>query len=114
MKTVPEGFRAPCPTPGTVTSLAYGARHVLLYTPAREAERILYLIHGGGGDQHAFFCPDFLNMVDHMIKLRLLMWRQRNAGKRHERLGLPGAMLAASLFILSFSSGCYPTRYARR
>ena len=28
---------------------------------------VLYLIHGGGGDQYAFFCPDFLNMVDHMI-----------------------------------------------
>ena len=67
MKTVPVGFRAPCSAPGTVTSLAYGAKHVLLYTPAREAGRILYLIHGGGGDQYAFFCPDFLNMVDHMI-----------------------------------------------
>lgn len=67
MKTIPEAFLTPCDTPGTVTSLAYGTKYALLYTPARPAERILYLIHGGGGDQRAFFCPAFLNMVDHMI-----------------------------------------------
>ena len=67
MKTIPEAFLTPCDTPGTVTSLAYGTKYALLYTPARPAERILYLIHGGGGDQRAFFCPAFLNMMDHMI-----------------------------------------------
>ena len=55
------------PAAGTVTSLDYGDKFALLYTPVRPAERIIYLIHGGGGDQHAFFCPPFLNMVDHMI-----------------------------------------------
>ena len=67
MKTIPEAFRMPSETPGTVASLPYRDKFVLLYTPARPAERILYLIHGGGGDQYAFFCPAFLNMADHMI-----------------------------------------------
>lgn len=67
MKTVPEAYLTPSAAPGTITSLAYGRKYVLLYTPAKPAERILCLIHGGGGDQHAFFCPAFLRMVDHMI-----------------------------------------------
>lgn len=64
---IPESYLVPCPAAGTVTSLDYGDKFALLYTPVRPAERIIYLIHGGGGDQHAFFCPPFLNMVDHMI-----------------------------------------------
>ena len=67
MKTIPPEFLTPSEVSGTVLSLPYRNKHVLLYTPARPAERILYLIHGGGGDQYAFFCPTFLNMVDHMI-----------------------------------------------
>ena len=67
MKAIPESHLLPCATPGKIERLDYGNKYFLLYTPIAPAERILYLIHGGGGDQHAFFCPAFLNMVDHMI-----------------------------------------------
>ncbi|MBO4884087.1 MAG: hypothetical protein J5602_02125, partial [Clostridia bacterium] len=72
MRTIPESYRSPCPGGGTITSLQYGEKYVLLYTPALPARRILYLIHGGGGDQHSFFCPRFINMIDHMICDRAL------------------------------------------
>ena len=48
MKTIPELFLTPAETSGTVISLPYRNKNVLLYTPAKPAERILYLIHGGG------------------------------------------------------------------
>lgn len=67
MKTIPETYLTPCANPGEVVSLPYGKKFVLLYTPALPASRILYLIHGGGGNQHSFFCPRFLNMIDYMI-----------------------------------------------
>ncbi len=67
MRTIPEEYRVPCSLQGTVTSLSYGAKYTLLYTPAAPADHILYLIHGGGGDPHAFFTPEFLNIIDHMI-----------------------------------------------
>lgn len=67
MKPVPVEYRAACERAGKVEKLDYGEKFLLLYTPTRPARRILYLIHGGGGDQYAFFCPAFLNMVDHMI-----------------------------------------------
>ena len=67
MKAIPEAYLAPCSKPGTVVSLPYGKKFILLYTPAAPASRILYLIHGGGGNQYAFFCPHFLHMIDHMI-----------------------------------------------
>ena len=67
MKPIPASHASACAHPGKVEKLAYGKKYVLLYTPTRPAQQILYLIHGGGGDQHAFFCPAFLNMVDHMI-----------------------------------------------
>ena len=67
MRTIPEEYRTPCSLHGTVASLSYGAKYTLLYTPAAPAEHILYLIHGGGGDPHAFFTPEFLNIIDHMI-----------------------------------------------
>ena len=49
MKTIPELFLTPAETSGTVISLPYRNKHVLLYTPAKPAERILRLIHRGGG-----------------------------------------------------------------
>ena len=67
MKPVPVEYHAACERAGKVEKLDYGEKFLLLYTPTRPARRILYLIHGGGGDQYAFFCPEFLNMVDHMI-----------------------------------------------
>ena len=67
MRTIPAEYRTPCSTQGTVTSLSYGEKFTLLYTPAVPAGHILYLIHGGGGDQHDFFTPECLNMIDHMI-----------------------------------------------
>ncbi len=67
MKAIPASHLEPCATPGKIERIDYGNKYFLLYTPIAPAERILYLIHGGGGDQHAFFCPPFLNMVDHMI-----------------------------------------------
>ncbi len=72
MKTIPAEYLSPCARPGHVVSLDYGRKFALLYEPAAPADHILYLIHGGGGDQHAFFCPDFLNMVDHMTDDGLL------------------------------------------
>ena len=68
MLEIPAAFRETCENPGKVTRLDYGRKFVLLYTPVRPAKRILYLIHGGGGDQYAFFRPEFLNMVDHMME----------------------------------------------
>ena len=67
MRPVPEDYLSPALPPGRVSTLHYGNKFALLYTPASPADRILYLIHGGGGDQYAFFCPAFLNMIDHMI-----------------------------------------------
>lgn len=67
MKRIPGAYQTPCARPGTVEALPYGDKFALLYVPVRPAESILYLIHGGGGDQRSFFCPAFLNMVDHMI-----------------------------------------------
>ena len=46
MKTIPEAFLESSEVSGRVESLPYRDKHVLLYTPARPAERILYLIHG--------------------------------------------------------------------
>ena len=69
MKTVPMEYTSVCTNPGKVMKLSYGEKFVLLYTPVKPAEHILYLIHGGGGDQYSFFRPAFLNMVDHMIEL---------------------------------------------
>ena len=67
MRAIPESCLMPCARGGSVVSLPYGKKFALLYTPVAPASRILYLIHGGGGDQRAFFRPAFLNMIDHMI-----------------------------------------------
>lgn len=67
MLTIPQEYETKCENAGTVSTLNYGKKSLLLYSPAVPSDRILYLIHGGGGDQHSFFCPEFLNMVDHMI-----------------------------------------------
>ena len=67
MKPIPVEYLSACAGAGTVEKLEYGEKFLLLYTPTKPAKRVLYLIHGGGGDQYAFFCPEFLNMVDHMI-----------------------------------------------
>ena len=67
MKRIPEAFLRPCDRAGKVDKLYYREKFALVYTPSKPARRVLYLIHGGGGDQYAFFCPEFLNMVDHMI-----------------------------------------------
>ena len=40
MRTIPAEYRTPCPDGGTVSSLAYGAKYALLYTPAAPAEHI--------------------------------------------------------------------------
>ena len=67
MKQIPQEYLVACAGAGRVERLDYGEKFSLLYTPAKPGRNILYLIHGGGGDQYAFFCPEFLNMVDHMI-----------------------------------------------
>ena len=72
MRPIPEDYLLPSAQSGTIEKLDYGDKYALLYRPRGEADRILYLIHGGGGDQHAFFCPPFLNMIDHMIQDKAL------------------------------------------
>lgn len=72
MLTIPPEYMTKCDHPGKVSSLAYGEKNVLLYTPIEPANHILYLIHGGGGDERSFFRPEFLNMVDHMIDSGIL------------------------------------------
>ena len=67
MKQIPESYLAPSPVAGRIETIPYRNKYALLYTPAKPANRILYLIHGGGGDQHAFLRPEFVNMIDHMI-----------------------------------------------
>ncbi len=67
MLPIPKEYLAACENPGQVVSVPYRNKFFLLYQPVKPARRILYLIHGGGGDQYAFFCPDFLNMVNHLI-----------------------------------------------
>ena len=67
MKAIPKTCLEPCANAGKVERLDYGGKFALLYTPTKDARNILYLIHGGGGDQYDFFCPAFLNLVDHMI-----------------------------------------------
>ena len=52
MLLIPSEITADCSNPGTISSLSYGDKYVLLYTPTKPAQHILYLIHGGGGDQH--------------------------------------------------------------
>ncbi len=66
MKQIPGSYFAPCARAGRVESLSYGEKHVLVYLPEGGAGHILYLIHGGGGDQRSFFRDDFLHMIDHM------------------------------------------------
>ena len=68
MLPIPPEYTTKCDRAGTVTELKYGSKSLLLYTPSAPAEHILYLIHGGGGDQNSFFRPEFLNMTDHMIR----------------------------------------------
>ena len=72
MLKIPSEYAAKCEHPGTVSALNYGNKSLLLYSPIMPANRILYLIHGGGGDQRSFFRPEFLNMVDHMIDSGIL------------------------------------------
>lgn len=67
MNPIPQRYAAACESAGGLEAVPYRNKYALLYTPAKPAGRILYLIHGGGGDQHAFMCPAFVNMIDHMI-----------------------------------------------
>ena len=57
LQAIPEKYLTPCVHPGAVTTLSYGEKALLLYTPIAPASRILYLIHGGGGDHTSFFRP---------------------------------------------------------
>ena len=68
MKQVPVTYFDPARHPGRVDRVDYGRKYALVYTPQGKAKNILYLIHGGGGDQQAFFCTRFLNMIDNMIE----------------------------------------------
>ena len=68
MRPVPEEYRKPASRRGRVEKLDYGEKHVLVYLPDGKADRVLYLIHGGGGGPRDFICPAFINMVDHMIE----------------------------------------------
>ncbi|MBQ9326870.1 MAG: hypothetical protein IJ246_13985 [Clostridia bacterium] len=68
MREIPKGYLEKAGTQGTIQKIPYGEKYVLLYCPKGEAKSIFYLIHGGGGNQERFFCPEFLNMVDHMIE----------------------------------------------
>ena len=68
MLPIPQEYASPCQRPGEIETLKYGEKSLLLYTPIKPASRILYLIHGGGGDETSFFRPAFRNLVDHMIE----------------------------------------------
>ena len=50
MKSVPMEYLSACESAGKVEKLTYRDKFLLLYTPTKPAKRILYLIHGGGGD----------------------------------------------------------------
>ena len=67
MLKIPSEYAVPCEHPGKITTVTYGMKAFLLYTPIRPSSHILYLIHGGGGDERTFFRPAFVNLIDHMI-----------------------------------------------
>ena len=67
MLKIPSEYAVPCEHPGKITTVTYGKKAFLLYTPIRPSSHILYLIHGGGGDERTFFRPAFVNLIDHMI-----------------------------------------------
>lgn len=76
IRPVPEGYRDPCSRGGRLEEAEIpGFPYTLVYLPAGYDESdgrysVFYLLHGGGGDQHAFFREDgiFKNMIDHMIE----------------------------------------------
>ena len=67
MREIPAAYLQPCEHPGTLEKVPYGDKYSLVYRPQGETDRIMYLIHGGGGNQETFFRPAFKNLVDHMI-----------------------------------------------
>ena len=72
MRPIPDEYRQPARAQGTVKKVTYGGKYALVYLPQGETDRILYLIHGGGGNQESFFRPAFIHMVDHMIEQKEL------------------------------------------
>lgn len=55
MKPVPMEDLSACESAGNVEKLTYRDKFILLYTPVNHSKHNQYLIHGGGGDQYAFF-----------------------------------------------------------
>ena len=47
MLTIPQEYTTKCENAGTVSTLVYGEKSLLLYSPIKATDRILYLIHGG-------------------------------------------------------------------
>ena len=78
IRTIPEAYRAQCAEPGRVERVDYVAsdgsclqKHALVYVPrgydgSAEPYNVLYLIHGGGGNQEDYFNNGLLPVLDHM------------------------------------------------
>ena len=78
IRPIPESYLTPCAAPGRVERVDYVTtdalkqdKYALVYLPhdydEARAYDVLYLIHGGGGNQQSFFSKEFLSMLDHMI-----------------------------------------------
>ena len=68
MRPIPEADLAPAALRGTLETVSYGRKSLLVYHPAAEPAAVLYLIHGGGDSPASFLCPPFVNLLDHMME----------------------------------------------
>lgn len=74
IQPIPEAHKTPCSLAGRLESMPVpGYATATVYLPtgydAEKAYPVFYLLHGGGGNEHAFFSEDgeLKNMLDHLI-----------------------------------------------
>ena len=74
IQPIPDVYRSPCGHPGCLESFPVpGFSTATVYLPAGYAPDgaypVFYLLHGGGGNEHAFFSPDgeLKQILDHLI-----------------------------------------------
>ena len=114
MLPIPQEYASPCQRPGEIETLKYGEKSLLLYTPIKPASRILYLIHGGGGDETSFFRPAFRNLVDHMIEkgdmnpMYIVTPCFYDAGEKDKTPGSSGVAVSSTTVITGIDASVVP------